>query len=233
LWECHRHGKSRHNKGSNKTGGIGYYRFLGALLKPSHRFFNHREIANAGQSAACKGTEVVPSITICNNSALKLGGHVMFIDTKFNSLLTVFQNLYQHFSTTAMKLHHYIRAMGVRPSEKFIKGKQLDKRILTSGVIEQVIVLQFTLTRSHLKAWRGSACAVTNTHIRWYVLPSAALTSRLGAKAFLTVLAAKQTGYNETINWLKEMMKGNHCGRLQRSVERIASRHNRTNRIKY
>ena len=94
-------------------------------MKPSHRFFNHREITNARQSAACKGTEVIPSIAIYNDSALKLGGHVMFIDTKFNSLLSVFQNLYQHFWTTAMKLHNYIRAMDVRPSEKFIKGNGL------------------------------------------------------------------------------------------------------------
>jgi hypothetical protein len=49
----------------------------------------------------------------------------MFVDTKFNSLLTVFQNLYQVFSTTAIKLHHYLRAMEVRPQEKIIIGNDI------------------------------------------------------------------------------------------------------------
>lgn len=46
----------------------------------------------------------------------------MYIDTKYNSLLTVLANVYTNFTTTAMKLHSYIRTMEIRPSERLLKG---------------------------------------------------------------------------------------------------------------
>ena len=57
-----------------------------------------------------------------NGSALKLGGHAMYIDTKFNSLLTALANLYMNLNVVAMKMHNYIRSMDSRPPEKLIKG---------------------------------------------------------------------------------------------------------------
>lgn len=40
--------------------------------------------------------------------------------------------------------------------------------VADSELIEQLFGLQFTLTRSHLKAKPGSACAVTEDQVRWY-----------------------------------------------------------------
>jgi len=56
---------------------------------------------------------------------------------------------------------------------------------------------------------------------------------RLGAKAFWTTLSVKQTGYKETLKWLKEILERTKCGKLQRSMERIASRHSISKKIKY
>lgn len=58
---------------------------------------------------------------LSDSSALKLGGHIMFIDTKFNSLLTTLANVYVNFSTTALKMLNYIRSMNPRPSETLIQ----------------------------------------------------------------------------------------------------------------
>jgi telomerase reverse transcriptase len=99
---------------------------LPILTEFSHPgFAHHREIADAWESSSCQDPQVLSDVGISNNSALKIGGHVMFVDTKFNSLLTVFQNLYQVFSTTAIKLHHYLRAMEVRPQEKIVIGNDI------------------------------------------------------------------------------------------------------------
>jgi hypothetical protein len=90
----------------------------------------------------------------------------MYIDTKFNSLLTALTNVFLNFSTTAMKMHNYGRSMDPRPPEKLIRG-QSRPDITNSDLIEQVFNLQFTLTRSHLKSWPGSSCAVTEDQVRW------------------------------------------------------------------
>jgi hypothetical protein len=157
----------------------------------------------------------------------------MYIDSKFNSLLTVLQNLFHNFSTTAIKLHQYIRAMEVRPSEKIIQGNEfmdeINGRRHRTGHRIAVHINQVPsegLERQCMLRYRD-ACSM--------VCPSAvsALTFRLGAKAFFVVLTPKQTGYYETLKWLREMMTRNHCGRLQRNVERIAARYNITRRVKY
>jgi hypothetical protein len=49
----------------------------------------------------------------------------MYVDTKFNSLLTSLANVYLTLSTTAMKMHNYIRSMKFRPSEKLVQGLML------------------------------------------------------------------------------------------------------------
>jgi len=90
----------------------------------------------------------------------------MYIDTKFNSLLTALANVYLNFSTTAMKMHNYLRSMTVRPSDQLVQGR-CTLILLTTGLIEQVWSLQYTLTRSHLKAWPGSSCGVTENQVRW------------------------------------------------------------------
>ena len=57
--------------------------------------------------------------------------------------------------------------------------------------------------------------------------------NRLGAKAFFTVLSVKQTGYKTILVWLKEILDSTKCGRLQRNMDRIASRHSISKRVKY
>jgi hypothetical protein len=166
-----------------------------------------------------------------NDSALKLGGHAMYIDTKFNSLLTALANVYMNLNVVAMKMHNYIGSMDSRPSEKLIKGSLFDL-IANVGLIEEVFSLQYTLTRSHLKSWPGSACAVTEDHVRWYPFLDVP-ECRIGAKAFKTTLSAKQSGYKKILVWLDDIMESTKGGRLQRSMERIASRHSISKRMRY
>lgn len=47
----------------------------------------------------------------------------MYIDTKFNSLLTALTNIYKNLSTTAMKMHSYIRSMNATPPERLVQGE--------------------------------------------------------------------------------------------------------------
>src|SRR5271163_1473152 len=92
----------------------------------------------------------------------------MFIDTKFNSLITALTNVYINFTTTAMKMHNHIRSLETRPPQKLIQGLYLDTIRLIPGLINEVILLQYTLTRSHLKVWPGSSCAVTENQLKWF-----------------------------------------------------------------
>ena len=56
--------------------------------------------------------------------------------------------------------------------------------------------------------------------------------NRLGATAFRKVLSRKQSGYKETLAFLKEMTVTIKCGKLQRSMERIVIKHC-PKRVKY
>ena len=60
-----------------------------------------------------------------------------------------------------------------------------------------------------------------------------ASNARLGAKAFYTTLLVKQTGYKKTLLWLKQILDTTKCGKLQRSMERVAIRHSTSKRVKY
>jgi len=104
---------------------------------------------------------------------------------------------------------------------------------LISELIEQVFSLQYTLTRSHLKAWPGSMCAVTENQVRWSYSFVRPLIGRLGAHAFWTMLSPKQTGYRRTVGWLKGIVESTNCGRLQRAMERVARKHSISRRVKY
>lgn len=75
-----------------------------------------------GKALMVKTLKYSPHPPDANNSALKLGGHAMYIDTSTNSLLTALANVYTNFTSTAMKMHNYVRAMDPRPPEKFIQG---------------------------------------------------------------------------------------------------------------
>ena len=92
----------------------------------------------------------------------------MYIDTKFNSLLTALANVYVNLTTTSMKMHNHIRSMNIRPSETLVRGCILVDKTNNTDLVEQVFSLQFTLTRSHLKAWPGSICNITENQIRWH-----------------------------------------------------------------
>lgn len=93
----------------------------------------------------------------------------MYIDTKHNSLLVALANVYLNLTTTAMKMHNYIGALELRPPAKFIQGLW-SYELADEDLIEQVFRLQFTLTRSHLKAWPGSSCVVSEDQVRWFEL---------------------------------------------------------------
>ena len=151
----------------------------------------------------------------------------MYVDTKFNSLLTALTNVFLNLTAAAMKMTSHIRSMHSRPSEKLIQCLSAAWQKLTLDIIGQVFNLQFTLTRSHLKAWPGSSCSITEDQIRWSSELQAQFDFRLGAKAFWNVLSPRQTGYRTTLVWLEGIIEGTKCGKLQRTMERIVSRHSK------
>ena len=52
-----------------------------------------------------------------DGSALKIQTHKMFVDTGFNSSLTVLSTIYQNFVEAAMKYYRYVKCMGGRQQQ--------------------------------------------------------------------------------------------------------------------
>jgi telomerase reverse transcriptase len=130
-------------------------------------------------------------------NAFKIQAHAMFLDTSFNSLATVFSNLYDSFTETAMKMWTYAKCF---PSVKR-PGASLVIR-----TIEALVELADVLLRSKRKGNIGYRCAVTKGQIEWLAFTS-----------FRDVLGRRQSGYRVVIEWLERRIevlknrKGNDC----------------------
>jgi len=81
---------------------------------------------NPGKALIVKTLKFFFADECSDYSTLKLGGHAMFVDTKFNSLITALTNVYINFTTTAMKMHNHIRCLETRPPEKLVQGLHID-----------------------------------------------------------------------------------------------------------
>ncbi|KAI9787925.1 MAG: hypothetical protein M1816_007325 [Peltula sp. TS41687] len=118
-------------------------------------------------------------------NAFKIQAHAMFLDTNFNSTITVLTNIYENFIESAMKFYRYARSL---PSAKQPRAAILIK------TIEDLIELAFALTKSKSKQDKFETfnCAVTKTQVRWLALT-----------AFQAVLSRKQSKYRPVLDWLK------------------------------
>ncbi|KAI9832402.1 MAG: hypothetical protein M1819_004390 [Sarea resinae] len=93
-------------------------------------------------------------------NALKIQAHAMLLDTAYNSLSTVYSNLYRAFRESAMKIYRYVKCLpqGKRPRPAFFYK-----------TIEDVLELAFVLTKSKQKSDRLQQyrCVVTKTQLTW------------------------------------------------------------------
>jgi telomerase reverse transcriptase len=119
-------------------------------------------------------------------SAFKFQAHAMFFDTDFNDLQTVLKNIYHNFIEAAMKFHRSVKALSSnrRPSQN-----------LLIKIVDDVLEFAFVIVKSCQDS--KVKCVVTRAQVKW-----------LGAQAFKTVLARKQTSYRALIKWLEDTTQG-------------------------
>jgi len=116
------------------------------------------------------------SILIHLVDSFKIQAHAMLLDTSFNSLTTVWSNLYNSFTETATKMWTYARCLPLRkqPSSKLvIRESFLDcifEMVLTvAETITNLIDLAFVLLKSkgNNRGNEGYKCAVSKTQVEW------------------------------------------------------------------
>ncbi|MCJ1432065.1 hypothetical protein MMC27_001421 [Xylographa pallens] len=122
-------------------------------------------------------------------NSFKIQTHAMFLDTSFNSQSTVFSNIYQNLSETAMKYYRYAKAMG---------GQRRLPASLLMRTIQDLSKLALVLIESKHQSHNSVAfkCSVSKAQIEWLVWT-----------AFRHVLGTKQSNYQEVIAWLDIMIK--------------------------
>lgn len=61
-------------------------------------------------------------------STFKIQTHKMFLDTDFNSIKSVLNNIYQNFAESAMKYYRYVKSMqvGKQPRAALLIGMLVD-----------------------------------------------------------------------------------------------------------
>ncbi|KAH6608728.1 telomerase reverse transcriptase [Trichoderma cornu-damae] len=118
--------------------------------------------------------------------SFKFQSHLMFFDTRHNSVDTVLDSLRSAFSETALKMWAYVRCLSAptRPAASLI-----------IGTIKRVVVIAFSILTSKWRKMRFEkyACEIRKAQVM-----------ANGYSAFLGVLGRRQTGYREVIAWLKE-----------------------------
>ena len=110
----------------------------------------------------------------------------MFLDTNFNSALTVLINVHQNFIETAMKIYRYARCLPApkQPRTSFLISKSAsfcyDGLFLGHALIalcehletiEDLIELGFMLIKSKAKSQKvpNFSCGVTRAQVKWWV----------------------------------------------------------------
>jgi hypothetical protein len=99
----------------------------------------------------------------------------MFLDTSFNSLATVFSNIYESFVETALKMWTYVKCLPAqkRPGTKLVTSEPLcDVFTLTLtgvGTFTSLVDLAFALIKSKRKNKRneGYRCVVSKLQVEW------------------------------------------------------------------
>ncbi|CAD6591538.1 MAG: hypothetical protein ASARMPREDX12_005212 [Alectoria sarmentosa] len=129
-------------------------------------------------------------------NALKIQMHKMFLDTSFNSPVTVLSTIYQNFVEVAMKYYRYAKCMqgGKHPHlDLLIAKERLGENY--AGTIQDLVELALVLIKGKHKGQteQGYICTVSKCQVEW-----------LAAKAFRNILAKKQSKYGHVILWLDD-----------------------------
>ena len=126
--------------------------------------------------------------------SLKIQMTAMLLDTSLSSRYCVSSNLYQSFMEAAMKMYRYIRALpkSKRPRETMVIEAWKD-------LIE--LAVKMTRGKRSTKTVDEYECAVSKAQIHW-----------LATAALHHVMGKKQTGYQNVLHWVQEMMKRCQAG---------------------
>ncbi|TKA71880.1 hypothetical protein B0A55_06334 [Friedmanniomyces simplex] len=138
-------------------------------------------------------------------AALKLQMHAMLSSTKYNSVQTVFANLYHSFSEIAQKSYHYMRSLPA--------GKQPGGRLLIR-TLDDVVKLACVLMRRRKRTSKdvlGYECCVSDAQARW-----------LAYTAFHAVFQRRQTKHGELLAWLKAQLVSRELGMQRKLLEPVA-----------
>ncbi|KAL0781131.1 hypothetical protein CaCOL14_002466 [Colletotrichum acutatum] len=119
-------------------------------------------------------------------NAFKIQSHLMFYDTKHNTLKTVMFNLHKAFAETAEKMWAYWRCL---PTSK----RPADGLIMQT--LAKVIDVAFSLltSKSRREKYPEYDCAAEKTHVAWLALDAARM-----------ILAKKQANFTTVLSWIDE-----------------------------
>ncbi|KAI4192461.1 MAG: hypothetical protein LQ346_004300 [Caloplaca aetnensis] len=113
----------------------------------------------------------------------------MFLDTDFNSIKSVLNNIYQNFAESAMKYYRYVKSMQV--------GKQ-PRAALLIETLESMTDMAFVLVKAKDRSQTSQeyACAVSKRQMQWLALT-----------AFENVLGRKQTRFQPVLAWVRKALE--------------------------
>ncbi|KAJ0300652.1 hypothetical protein COL516b_008223 [Colletotrichum fioriniae] len=119
-----------------------------------------------------------------DTDAFKIQSHLMFYDTKHNTIKTVMSNLHKAFAETAEKMWAYWRCLPTskRPGDG-----------LVMQTLAKVIDVAFGLltSKSRREKYPEYDCALEKTHVAWLALDAVKM-----------ILAKKQANFTTVLSWI-------------------------------
>ncbi|KAK2040517.1 hypothetical protein LZ31DRAFT_40473 [Colletotrichum somersetense] len=136
-------------------------------------------------------------------NAFKIQSHLMFYDTKHNTLETVTSNLNKAFVETAEKMWAYWRCLPARkrPGDGLIMQT-------VAKVIDVAIVL--LTSKARRERYPGYTCAIEKTQVTWLAL-----------EAVRKVLSIKQANFAGVLSWINVELGRINCKKTVRAKRGI------------
>lgn len=122
-------------------------------------------------------------------AALKLQLHTMLLDTSYNTLATVWENLHECMLDVARKMLQYLRSLG--PGKK-------PSALMIAKTVEDLTALACAMMRSKRNKTRsvGYQCAVSRAAVQWITV-----------QAFVSVFEARQASFAPLVAWLRAVKR--------------------------
>ncbi|KAF6840082.1 telomerase reverse transcriptase [Colletotrichum plurivorum] len=123
-------------------------------------------------------------------NAFKIQSHLMFYDTKHNSIQTVASNVYKAFLETAEKMCAYWRCLPA--------GKRPEHRLVAQTIAKVVDVAYVLLTgKARKRNYPGYNCALEKAQVTWLALD-----------AMRRVLSRRQANFAPVLAWIGDELGG-------------------------